>query len=104
MKADPAMAMISLASKAGKVKSGEFSVEKAIENGKARLVIVAKDASFATKKSYRDHCGFYGVKCCEYSDKENLGYMIGKDYRAAIAVCDDNFARGIAGRIKESAW
>ena len=96
MKNDPVLSMISLANKAGKVKSGEFSVEKAIEAGKAKLVIVAKDASSSTKKSYRDHCEYYHIPVYEYTDKANLGYMIGKDYRAAIAVCDENFAREVA--------
>ncbi len=99
MKTDPVMSMISLAGKAGKIKSGEFSVEKAIETQKAKLVIVAKDASSSTKKSYKDHCNYYQVPIYEYSDKSNLGHMIGKDYRAAIAVCDENFAKGIVERI-----
>ena len=36
--------MIGLATRAGKVKSGEFSTEKAVKSGRARLVIVAEDA------------------------------------------------------------
>ena len=36
--------MIGLATKAGKVVSGEFAVEKAIKDGKAFLVIIAEDA------------------------------------------------------------
>ncbi len=36
--------------KAGKVASGEFSTEKAVKTGKARLVIVADEASANTKK------------------------------------------------------
>ena len=37
--------MLSLAAKAGKVASGEFSVEKAVKSRKAHLVLVADDAS-----------------------------------------------------------
>ena len=36
--------MIGLATKAGKVVSGEFAVEKAIKDGKAFLVTIAEDA------------------------------------------------------------
>ena len=36
---------IGLAMKAGKIKAGEFSTEKSIKGGKARLVLVAEDAS-----------------------------------------------------------
>ena len=36
--------LIGLAMKAGKIKAGEFSVEKSIKQGKAKLVFVAEDA------------------------------------------------------------
>lgn len=39
---DKALAMLGMATKAGKVVSGEFSVEKAVKEGKAWLVLVAK--------------------------------------------------------------
>ena len=42
---DKIMSTISLAQKAGQVKSGEFAVEKAVKEGSACLVIVAQDAS-----------------------------------------------------------
>ena len=38
-----------MATKAGKLLSGEFSVEKAIKQRKVKLVIVAGDASDNTK-------------------------------------------------------
>ena len=53
--------MIGLATRAGAVTSGEFSVDKAIKAGKARLVIIADDASDRTKKGFKDSCSFYGV-------------------------------------------
>ena len=40
--------LIGLAMKAGKIKAGEFSVEKSIKQGKARVVLVAGDASVKT--------------------------------------------------------
>ena len=43
---------LGLAMKAGDVVSGEFMTEKAIREGIARLVIVAKDASGNTKKKF----------------------------------------------------
>ena len=45
-----ALSMISLATKAGKTKSGEFMTEKEVKEGRAHLVIVADDASDNTKK------------------------------------------------------
>ena len=49
MARDRILNLIGLAMKAGKVVSGEFSVEKCIKSGKARLVIIATDASENTK-------------------------------------------------------
>ena len=56
---DKALAMLGMATKAGKVVSGEFSVEKAVKEGKAWLVLVAEDASDNTKKSFTNMCEFY---------------------------------------------
>ena len=55
---DRALSMLSLAAKAGKVASGEFSVEKAVKSRKAYLVLVADDASENTKKLFRNMCSF----------------------------------------------
>ena len=50
MKQNKTLSMLGLARRAGKVVSGEFSVEKAVKSGKAYLVIVAEDASDNTIK------------------------------------------------------
>ena len=96
MKKDPALSLLSLAMRAGKIKSGEYAVEKAVKSGEARLVLVAGDASANTKKAYQDMCRFYRVKYLEYADKTILGGTIGKEFRAAIAVCEEHFAKGIS--------
>ena len=51
---DKALSMIGLATKAGKIASGEFAVESAVRKGKACFVIIASDASDNTKKSFND--------------------------------------------------
>ena len=56
-----ALSMISLATKAGKTKSGEFMTEKEVKEGRAHLVIVADDASDNTKKKFKNMCDFYEV-------------------------------------------
>lgn len=100
MKPDKVLSMLGLAAKAGAIASGEFSTEKSVKEGKAFLVIVAEDASDNTKKNFRDMTAFYKVPMCEYSQKELLGHAIGKEYRASLAVNNENFATNIEGRIK----
>lgn len=102
MSRDGVLAMLSLAHKAGKLKSGEFAVEKAVKSRQAKLVVVAEDASDGTKKSYRDLCEYYHTNFAEYGGKAALGQAIGKEFRAALAVCDENFAKEITGRIQNS--
>ena len=90
-----ALSMIGLATKAGKVASGEFSTEKEVKSARAYLVIVAGDASENTKKKFRNMCSFYEVPIYFLSDKESLGRAMGKEYRACLAVQDENFAKAI---------
>lgn len=44
--------LIGLATKAGKIGSGEFMTEKSVKSGKASLVIVSEEASDNTKKMF----------------------------------------------------
>ena len=88
-----ALSMISLATKAGKTKSGEFMTEKEVKEGRAHLVIVADDASDNTKKKFQNMCDFYKVPI--YFFKDTLGHAMGKEFRASLAVTDAGFAKGI---------
>lgn len=94
-----ALSLIGLASRARKVSSGEFSVEKAIKSYNAFLVIIAEDASDNTKKKFSDMCSYYETPIIFYSSKDELGHSIGKEYRASLAILDENFAAGIMEKI-----
>ena len=95
MKPSKALSMISLATKAGKTASGEFSTEQSVKSFKAELVIVANDASDNTKKKFKNMCEFYEVPIYFYGDKDTLGHAMGKEFRASLAVNDPGFAKGI---------
>ena len=92
---DKALSMIGLATKAGKIASGEFAVESAVRKGKAVLVIIASDASDNTKKSFNDMGAYYHVPVCIYGTKESLGTHTGRGYRASLAVLDAGFGKTI---------
>ena len=95
MKLTKALSMISLATKAGKTASGEFSTEQSVKSFRAELVIVATDASENTKKKFQNMCEFYEVPIYFYGDKDTLGHAMGKEFRASLAVIDHGFANGI---------
>ena len=87
------LSLLSLAEKAGKIQSGEFSTEKSIKASKAALVIVALDASANTKKMFTNMCHYYRVPLYFYSGKEELGHSTGKSIRASLAVTDAGFGK-----------
>ena len=88
---DRVLSLLGLAKKAGKVVSGEFSVEQAVKTGKARLVIVAEDCSDNTKKMFKNKCEFYHVPCYVYGTMNSIGRAIGNQFRASVAVTDEGF-------------
>ena len=91
--------LISLATKAGKTVSGEFSTEKAVKTGRAFLVIVSEEASDNTKKKFTNMCTFYKVPMYIYGTKETLGASIGRELRASLALEDTGFCNAIKKQI-----
>lgn len=91
---------IGLATKAGKVASGEFSTEKAVKSGKAQIVIVAEDASDNTKKMFTNMCTHYKVPIYFLGEKTELGHAMGKEFRASLALTDKGLADAIEKQLK----
>ncbi|MDO4187824.1 MAG: ribosomal L7Ae/L30e/S12e/Gadd45 family protein [Lachnospiraceae bacterium] len=92
---DRALQLLSLAQRAGKVQSGEFKTEESVKTGQARLVIIASDASDNTKKRFSNMCDFYNVPIIVYSNKDEIGHFIGREFRASVAVTDEGLANKI---------
>lgn len=89
------LSLFGLATRAGKIASGEFQTETAVKSGTAFLVIIAQDASENTKKLFQDKCSFYKIPILILGTKEELGHAIGKEYRASLAILDAGFAEAI---------
>ena len=96
-----AASLIGLSMKAGKVASGEFATEKAVKQGWAHLVVAAEDASDNTMKKFENMCAYYRVPFTCFLSKEELGRTIGKEYRACLAVLDENLAGAIEKQLNE---
>ena len=86
---------VSLAKKAGKLVHGEDNVKNAIRSGAAALVIIALDTGANTSKSITDSCAYYNIKYVSAGTKEELGHCVGKSFTAAVAICDEGFAKSI---------
>lgn len=91
---------IGLATKAGKIASGEFSTEKAVKTGKSHIVIVAEDASDNTKKMFTNMCAYYKVPIYFFGEKTELGQAMGKEYRASLTLLDKGLADAIEKQLK----
>lgn len=92
--------MLGIAAKSGNVVSGEFSTEKAVKTGRAYMVIVSEEASDNTKKMFRNMTDFYEVPLHEFGSKEELGRCIGKEYRASLAITDENLANAVEKKLQ----
>ena len=86
MKNNKIYSLISLCARARRLCSGNFSVEKAVKNQSAYVVIVAKDASDNTKKLFDQKCNYYGIPYYEYGTKDELGKYSGNEMRTSIAI------------------
>ena len=95
------LSLLGLATKAGKVASGEFSTEKSVKSGRGFLVLVADDASQNTRKKFQNMCDFYEVPIYFIANKEELGRFCGKEFRASLAVQDENFAKAMLKELQK---
>ena len=87
--------MLGLASKAGKLFSGEDLVRNAIRHKKVRILIISQDASENTKKRFENTAEYYHVPMRIWGDKEQLGSSIGKSNRSVVGIGDQNFTKSI---------
>jgi ribosomal protein L7Ae-like RNA K-turn-binding protein len=93
--------MLSISAKAGKVTSGGFMTERALQDGTARLVIIASDASANTRKKFSSKSEYYHVPYYIFSNSEELGRFIGKESRTTVAVLDEGLAKSIVDNLEQ---
>ena len=87
--------LLGLCQRAGKLKSGEFAVEKSLKGGKSRLVIVPEDASDNTKKKFKNMTSYRNVPYFELGTKDRLGAQLGKSERSSLSIEDEGFANAM---------
>ena len=94
------ISLIGISMKAGKIASGEFATEKSVKTGKSFLVIVSAEASANTKKKFRNMCEYYKTPYYEFGEKTELGAAIGKEFRASLAVTDENLGKALEKQLE----
>ncbi len=97
---DPVYRFLSLAAKAGRIKSGAFLTEEAVRKGRAVLVLVAVDAAENTRKKIIPLCEGRKVPWALFGEKERLGRCTGKEERSVLAVTDPSFGDKIKDMVR----
>lgn len=87
--------MLGFAMRAGKVVIGTENIIRLMPKRDAlKLILIAADASSATKKKLKTKSEYYNISAIEVDiDTERLGKTLGKVYTpAAVAITDEGFA------------
>ena len=96
------MGMLGMAQRAGKVISGAEGVCSTLSSGKAELLIISRDISRNTLDKLLsaaekgEKVTGKAVTCFRFGTSDDLGQATGKAARAAVAVTDKAFAKGIS--------
>ncbi len=83
--------LLGLATRAGKIVTGTDLCEKAVKNGKAKLIVLAKGISKSTEKIFIN----LGVRIIYIDSEEKLGKCTGKEIRRVAVITDKEFADAI---------
>ncbi|MFL2100563.1 YlxQ-related RNA-binding protein [Desemzia sp. FAM 23989] len=89
-----ALNLLGLATRAGKLVSGEDLTIKHVRSEKAKVVIIANDASENTRKKISDKCQYYEIPYTIQYSKAELSQAIGKE-RTIVCLTDAGFAKKI---------
>lgn len=91
---------IALANKAGKVITGSDMVEESIRKQKAGLVIIAQDVSSEIGEKIARLAERTSIPCYYILTKDQLGALVGKGLRSAVAIGSGGFVHAITNEIE----
>lgn len=97
--------LLGLCQKSGRLTGGGDAVIKVLTAGQVRVLLVAEDLSDNSRKKLKIALSQLSgkaakqLKIWQFGTKESLGLSAGKPPRGIWAVCDENFADGIAKKL-----
>ena len=80
------------AQKAGKLVSGENTVEARAKERSAKLLLVAEDAPSHTKERMAGIAQRFHLQYAEFGEKNRIGQSIGKSPRNVVLILDKDLA------------
>ena len=87
--------LIRIAQKGRLIEIGNTPVKILMKRKRARLVIIAADASEKLKKQYEFDCLRQNIPIFIFSTRDELGQLCNRDSVVVIAISDKNLAEGI---------
>lgn len=101
MEKQKALNLLGMAYRARKTINGYDSVMDAIIKGKAKIVLIASDASEKTIEAFQKKCFYYHVDLCEEFTTAELSKAIGKGLCKVLAISDDGFTKSLNKLLSE---
>ena len=86
-----ALNLLGIATRAGKLTTGDSFSLNEIQSKRAKIVILASDASDNTRKKFLDKCLYYDIPIFTVFTKEEISRAVGKN-RAVCAISDSGFS------------
>lgn len=93
--------LIGFAQKAGKISSGTMAAKTSLLRKRARVLVMSNDISEKTRDSLVGTCNKQNIPWIIIGNKTDLGICVGKAYRVALTVNDENMAEAIIKALKE---
>lgn len=94
--------LIGFAQKAGKISSGTVAAKTSLLRKRARILVMSSDISEKTRDSLIGTCNKQKIPWVVFGNKLQLGVSVGKAYRVALTVNDDNMAQAIIAALRET--
>ena len=101
MKKQKALNLLGVAYRARMIINGYDSVMDAVIKGKAKIVLIASDASEKTIEAFQKKCFYYHVGICEVFTTAELSKAIGKGLCKVLAISDDGFTKSLNKLLSE---
>ncbi|RMH22256.1 MAG: hypothetical protein D6701_01520 [Gemmatimonadetes bacterium] len=97
--ATEALGLLGLARRAGAVEVGTEAARRALREGTARLVLIARDAAEGQRRKVVQRLRHGEVPYRVVGTREELGRAVGAPAASALAVTGASFARQLLGRL-----
>ncbi len=98
-----ALALLGLAMRAGAVARGTDATRRAIQDGSASLVLLARDASEIQQQKVLRLLEHRETPQASVGSRADLGAAIGSAPVSAIAITGESFAEQVLGRLSSEA-